>query len=320
MKRMGRGAERKDKIVVIGAAILDVLVRPAEPEVFNTGSFGAEQIKMSFGGDAINESIILASFGKKVYLNTVFGKDPEGEIIKSRCDGLGIELSEHCQQEGLQTGINVVLVQNNGERHFLSNRNGSLRKLGKKDISLPFPEDAGILSFASMFVSPEFLIPDMTEIFRQAKAQGMTVCADMTKRKNGETTEDLAEALAYVDYLLPNEEEACLLTGKDTVEDAAKALKAAGVKTVVIKCGKRGCYVLEGEEGYYVPAVEGVTCVDTTGAGDSFVAGFLYGLSEGWEIRACAEFANQCGARAVAHVGATAWCENGSVEEMKHIW
>ena len=60
--------------------------------------------------------------------------------------------------------------------------------------------------------------------------------------------------------------------------------------------------------GYYVPAVPGVQCIDTTGAGDSFAAGFVYGISEGWEIRRCAEFANQCGAKAVAQVGATTWC------------
>lgn len=270
----------------------------------------AEKIQMGFGGDALNESIVLASLGKKVYLNTVLGTDSEGDMIRQKCNKLEIELAKNCQKEEMQTGINVVLVQGNGERHFLTNKNGSLRKLAKKDICMPFPEDIQILCLASMFVSPELTVMDMAEIFRQAKAQGIIVCADMTKRKNGETENDIAEALAYVDYLIPNEEEACLLTGTHTPEDAAAALKNAGAKSVVIKCGKRGCYVLENEEGYYAPAIEGVTCVDTTGAGDSFVAGFLYGVSEGWETKACAEFANHCGARAVSQVGATSWCKD----------
>lgn len=304
----------KNAVLIVGAAILDVLVSPAGPEVFATGSYPAENIKMTFGGDALNESLVLAAFGRKVYLQTVLGNDPEGEMIQRHCRKHGIVLGDDCKKEGIQTGINVVLVEPDGERSFLTNRNGSLRKLSKADVQMPFPEDVGMLCLASMFVSPELGAADMAEIFRQAKAQGICVCADMTKRKNGETMADVAEALQYVDFLIPNEEEAYLLTGADTPEGAAKVLQAAGVKTVVIKCGKRGCYVLE-TTGYYVSAVSGITCVDTTGAGDSFAAGFLYGISEGWTVRKSAEFANQCGAKAVARVGATAWC----TEERREI-
>lgn len=305
----------KDKILLIGAAILDVLVTPAGPEVFEKGSYPADNIKMSFGGDGLNESLVLAALGKKVCLNTVLGNDPEGEMIRLHCEKQGIFLPESSQKEGMQTGINVVLVEKNGERNFLTNRNGSLRKLSRADIRMPFPEDVGVLCFASIFVSPEFGTADMAEVFRQAREQGICVCADMTKRKNGETVADIAEALQYVDYLMPNEEEAYLVTGANTPEEAAAILQAAGVKTVVIKCGKKGCYVKENicpgrDAGYYVPAVPNVHCVDTTGAGDSFAAGFVYGISEGWSVRKCAEFANQCGAKAVAQVGATSWCSN----------
>ena len=355
----------KDKVLLIGAAILDVLVTPAGPEVFEAGSCPAEKIQMSFGGDGLNESLVLAALGKKVYLNTVLGNDPEGDMIQLHCEKKGITLAETCRKDGMQTGINVVLVEKNGERNFLTNRNGSLRKVSKADIPMPCPEDVGVLCFASIFVSPEFSTADMADIFRQAKAQRITVCADMTKRKRGETVADIAEALQYVDYLIPNEEEAYLVTGADTLERAAAVLQAAGVKNVIIKCGKKGCYILEEKSikelgievkkdclnddaadgkgyqrkdaedkeecrrmdvidkeerqridaadsnavsGYYVPAVPDVQCIDTTGAGDSFAAGFVYGISEGWEIRRCAEFANQCGAKAVAQVGATTWC------------
>ena len=128
---------------------------------------------------------------------------------------------------------------------------------------------------------PEIDCRSLKKIFAQAKSQGMTVCADMTKRKHGETVEDIKEALEYVDYILPNEEEACLVTGKDTAEEAAECLLEAGVKNVVIKCGARGCLVRNRRECYRVMAKPGVRCIDTTGAGDSFAAGFIYALSEG---------------------------------------
>ena len=148
---------------------------------------------------------------------------------------------------------------------------------------------------------------ELEQIFRQAKSQGKIVCADMTKRKKNETVEEMAPALRYVDYLFPNEEEAMLLTGRDTAEEAAESLWETGVKHVVIKCGRKGCYIRSKALSAWFPAVSGVECVDTTGAGDSFAAGFVYGLSEGKSLKECAEFANACGAEAVQSVGAAEW-------------
>ena len=119
----------------------------------------------------------------------------------------------------------------------------------------------------------------------------------------------MAQALRYIDYLLPNAEEAKLLTGEKTVEEAARALQECGVTHVVVKCGSRGCYVLEEKAGYWVLPKHPVNCIDTTGAGDSFAGGFLAALSEGKDIRECARFANQCGGKAVSCVGAVSWLE-----------
>lgn len=301
----------KTEIVIIGAAILDVLVRPADEQVFRTGSSPAEEIRMSTGADALNEASVLAALGKNVRLETVIGDDQAGKFIQNFCREKGIELGEHCVKKNLATGINVVLIDREGERHFLTNPAGSLRKLTLEDISMPFPDNAGILCFASVFVFPQIGAAELEQIFRQAASQGMTVCADLTKRKNGETVQDLAPALRYVDYLFPNEEEAMLLTGEHSAETAAEKLFEAGVKHVVIKCGTRGCYVKTDKESVWVPAVREVECVDTTGAGDSFAAGFLAALSDGKTVIECAEAANVCGAGAVGSVGATDWAFSG---------
>lgn len=302
---------KTSEITIIGAAILDVLVSPADPGVFQSGSSPADRISMSFGGDALNEAMVLSHLGKGVQLQTVLGDDMQGEMIRRKCEELGISLPESCVRDALRTGINVVLVQPGGERCFLTDRGGSLRRLTMEDLELQFPRSTKVVSFASIFVFPELGSHQLAEIFSAAKQQGKIVCADMTKRKNQERPEDMAEALRYVDYLLPNEEEACLFTGCAGAEEAAEALLAAGVGTVVMKLGSRGCLVASKKETYRIPAVPDVKCVDTTGAGDSFAAGFLFGLSEDWEVRRCAEFANACGAGAVTQLGAAAWCEPG---------
>lgn len=298
---------RQSEIIIIGAAIVDVLVRPASEEVFHTGSYGAEDIRMSVGADALNEATVLARLGKRVRLVTVLGNDRTGAYIIRHCEEEGIELSEGSLRNDLVTGINVVLVEEDGRRNFLTNDRGSLRKLCLGDIHMPFPESAKIVCFASIFVFPGIGAKELRTVFAQAKKQNKIVCADMTKCKNGETAEEMAEAFAYIDYLLPNDEEAMLLTGKETASEAADVLLHAGAGNVIIKCGKAGCLVKNQEESYMVPAKAGVKCVDTTGAGDSFAAGFLYALSEGRTLRECAEYANECGARAVGVMGATEW-------------
>ena len=295
------------EIVIIGAAIMDVLARPAGEEVFYAGSSPMEDIGMSTGGDAFNEAVILARMGKRVRLETVLGDDHAGRMIQEVCKEEGIEVDARQIRSDMTTGINVVLIGEDGERSFLTNSNGSLRKLTIEDIGMPFPDKARILCFASIFVFPEIGGKELCKIFAQAKSQGMTVCADMTKRKRKETAEDIKEALEYVDYLLPNEEEACLVTGKNSAGEAAECLLKAGVKNVIIKCGARGCLVRNEKECYTVPAKPGIRCIDTTGAGDSFVAGFICALSEGRTLRECAQYANECGAKAVQVLGATRW-------------
>ena len=232
--------DRPAAIYLIGAAVIDVLVRPASEEIFRSGSCPAEQIHMSPGGDAMNEAAVLASLGRKTELCTVIGADTAGEVIEARCKSLGIRLDPGCKREDLSTGINVVLVQENGERSFFTNPKSSLRRLTLNDIPAPFPEGYGILCFASIFVFPDIGPGELESLFRQAKRQGMLVCADMTKRKKKESLADLAPALSYIDYLFPNEEEACLLTGAKDAKEAAGLLWEAGVGDVVIKCGERG--------------------------------------------------------------------------------
>lgn len=302
--------DKKPKVIVIGAAIIDILVRPADEEVFRTGSFPADEIIMSPGADALNETVVLAALGIKVRLETIIGNDRAGKFILEYCREKKIELPEDCTREKISTGINIVLIDRTGERHFITNPSGTLRGLTSADIHMPFDPDAAIICFASIFVFPEIKAEDLEIIFRQAKKQGKIVCADMTKCKNSEKIADIECALRYVDYLFPNAEEAMLLTETDTVEKAAESLMAAGVKHVAVKCGRQGCYLKSLQETRWIPAVGNTRCVDTTGAGDSFAAGFVYALSKNKNFLECAEFANKCGARAVERTGAVAWTED----------
>ncbi|MBR5122010.1 MAG: sugar kinase [Anaerotignum sp.] len=301
-------------ITVIGAGIIDVLASPVTDAVFSAGSIPMENIQMSFGGDALNESVILSDLGKKVQLISKVGDDEAGKRVLGFLQEKGISTDSVHVQKGLPTGINIVLIDEKGERHFLTNPNSSLRKLDLEDI-LPFLKDsADIISFASMFVSPLMTIPKMKELFSSIKIIGKTLAVDMTKAKNGETIQDIAELLPYIDYIFPNEAEITLLTGeKDPVKNAEFLLQM-GVKTAVIKCGEKGCVVGDEKGCVSVPAVPVERCVDTTGAGDTFVSSFLWGISEGWEPLRCAKFACAAASCAVENIGAT-----GNIHSLEQV-
>ncbi len=295
-----------DKITVIGAAIIDVLAGPVNEQVFQTGSQPVEKTELSFGGDALNEAVVLSRLGKEVQLISKVGKDEAGARVIDYAESCGLATEDIIREEGLTTGINIVLLDEKGERHFLTNPTGSLRRLSLEDI-LPRVEDMGeIVSFASIFVSPLLDIPAMEKLFRRIKSYpGRILVADMTKAKKGEKLEDIKCLLPYMDYILPNEDEIALLTGICDSRKNAELLVEAGVGCAVVKCGAKGCIIATQEAVLEVPACPIKELVDTTGAGDCFAAGFLWGVSEGYSLEECGRMACAVASCSVERVGAT---------------
>ncbi|MBR4082743.1 MAG: carbohydrate kinase family protein [Lachnospiraceae bacterium] len=298
--------KKEKKITIIGAAILDVLAKTVTEQVFQTGSQQVEMTRLSFGGDALNEAVALRRLGVDVQLISKVGKDEAGARIVDYVKGCGLSTEKIIQEDGLVTGINIVLVDENKERHFLTNPEGSLRKLSSEDIEPYMDEMGDIVSFASMFVSPKLDIMAMEHVFKGIKSKpGSILVADMTKAKNGESLDDIKSLLPYIDYILPNEEEIALLTGITDSRKNAELLVEAGVGCAIIKCGRRGCIIKTKSEYWELPAFEVENVEDTTGAGDCFVAGFLWGLFQGWPLKECGKLACAVASCAVEQVGAT---------------
>lgn len=300
------GTKKEKKITIIGAAILDVLAGTVTEQVFRIGSQPVETTRLSFGGDALNEAVALSRLGADVQLISKVGRDEAGARIIDYVKSCGLSTEKIIQEDGLVTGINIVLVDENRERHFLTNPEGSLRKLTSEDIE-PYMDEMGeIVSFASIFVSPKLDIVAMERVFQGIKSKpGRILAADMTKAKNGESLEDIKCLLPYIDYVLPNEEEIALLTGITDSRKNAELLVEAGVSCAVIKCGSRGCIIKTKSEYWEIPAFRVENLVDTTGAGDCFAAGFLWGLSQGLALEECGKLACAVASCAVEQVGAT---------------
>lgn len=302
--------EKKLDVMCLGAAVVDIPLRPVSRDIFDTESYPVDQISMCIGGDAMNEATIISRLGFKTGLMACVGDDAAGRFILRSCEKDHIDVEGVTVDPNIVTSINVGLVREDGERTFITNRNGSLWKENMEHVKLEKLKEAKILSLASIFNCPLLDGKALVKIFKYAKDAGMTITADMIMPRLGETLEDIREALSYVDYFFPNHAEAKLLTDEPEEEKAAEKLYRCGVKNVVMKIGRRGCLIYNADGVRIVSAYSKIKAIDTIGAGDNFVSGFIAGLLQGKGICECAIYANCTAAISVQYSGAIAGVQN----------
>ena len=287
---------------MIGGSCVDLLMKNVDEKQFFTGHYKIENIKTSFGGDALNESTVLNHFGKDVRLITIVGDDSYGDLIINHLNTYGIRFNENIRKKDTETYISMVFIDNDGQRKFVGNENGSLRIFDLDDIKID--DDCRYVSFASLFLSKNLTNDKLCRLFSGIKEKDITLFVDSSNHKNNETIDDMT-CLRYADYFLCNEIEALQLCGSDDISLCEKRLYDAGIANVIIKCGDKGCFY----KGKYYETAK-IDCIDSTGAGDSFCAGFIKGISENRSIEEAIKTANEFGARACEYIGTTAWLDH----------
>jgi sugar/nucleoside kinase (ribokinase family) len=158
------------------------------------------------------------------------------------------------------------------------------------------------LHVASYFLQTA-LQPGLADLFRRAKAAGLTTSLDTNWDPDERWDSGLADTYRYIDVLLPNEQEAMHLGKARDWRTGALTLAANG-PIVVVKRGANGAVLIQDEESFEVEAPR-AKVLDTTGAGDSFNAGFLYGFLRGWSPMRSLQLAVACGTLSTRAVGGT---------------
>ncbi len=304
MEKQTEGEKMVD-VICIGATVVDIPLRPVSKNIFDIESYPVDRIAMTIGGDAINEAAVISRLGYRTAVMSRVGEDAAGRFILDFCEKEGINTESLNIDPKIDTSINVGLVTEDGERTFVTNRNGSLWKTDITDVDFSKFKGAKLLTLASIFNCPLLDNKSLVQIFKKAKEEGMIICADMIKPRFSEKLEDIGEALGYIDYFFPNYDEACLLSGEKDLDKIADSFLKYDVKHVIIKTGKEGCFIKTKGESLKVPAVSGIQAIDTIGAGDNFAAGFITALLDGKELINCAQFANATASIAVQSAGAT---------------
>jgi sugar/nucleoside kinase (ribokinase family) len=243
----------------------------------------------------------LARLGAPVAFVGRVGDDVWGRYCLDEMASRGIDLSRVIRGGGLKTGV-TVSITHPADRALVTYL-GAIRALRGADI--PDATLAGLDHLhASSFFFQEGLQPDFPELFARARRAGLTTSLDTGFDPTGGWDGGLRATLRETDLFFPNEVELLALTG---CSDPAQGLrKLANTRTrVVAKLGTRGAMTLEGDCVVHVPAYV-APAVDTTGAGDSFNAGFLYRWLEGAPLVECLRLGCACGALSTRGLGGTA--------------
>ena len=204
------------------------------------------------------------------------------------------------------TTVSVVLVGSSGERTFLYNP-------GSTAYFTADAMDQGILSeYDMIFVAGAMLLPafdgaSCASFMEQQRKAGKFTAMDTAWDPDGIWLDKIRAVLPHLDLFMPSKAEAEQLTGESDPHKMADRLFALGCGSVVIKLGKRGALVCpQKDKRYLIPAISGVKPLDTTGAGDAFCAGFLAGLSLGWDYEKSAIFAHGVSGCCILQRGASA--------------
>lgn len=293
--------QMKKRILVVSSANMDFVQRVNRiPE---GGETVVESLSYSYipGGKGANSALAFSRLGADTVFCTRMGKDENARRLKKLYSEENIDTRFIAEDREAPTGLASIIVEEESGQNRIIVYPGANNKLSENDI-----EEAFNCYPDGVFVQLE--IPDeaVFAAARFAKEKGIPLFVDAGPAREGFELEKLLQ----VEILSPNETECKILTGitPDSVENCLKAAirLASGVscKYVVIKLGRRGCFVYDGKYYNIVPGHK-VNAVDTTAAGDVFTAALSYAYLQKGDILEAARFANIAGAICVSREGAS---------------
>jgi sugar/nucleoside kinase (ribokinase family) len=292
-------------ITVAGTVIADFFARTLEHEPSRGSLTLVEEIGFHIGGAVPNTGAVLARLGVPVSVVGRIGKDQFGSFVRQELEKWAHTVTLAVDSQRPTTSV-LGHIFADGERSFLYAA-GASAAFCASDLDLRREQARGsrVLHLGYALLLPQLDGAPMLQVFQQAQELGFLVSLDIAYYP-GPDWRTLRELLPFVDVFCPNIREAEAITGQSQPEAAAETLLEHGVRQfVAIKGGERGSYIRPAKEKGEFLLRHQVTTVDSTGAGDAFVAGALAAWHRGLNWREAGRIANATGALAVTKQGAT---------------
>lgn len=297
------------EVVGIGEVLIDFIA--TEPVSY----IEASTFRRFFGGAPMNTLVGIVRLGSTAGAITIVGDDPFGQFLLKELKENGVDVSHVIIKRNIRTTLAFVVNEpETGERTFIFYRKPwvkgtSVDALSPEDIDYNYISSAKILHVSGFALSQNPTRKAIMEAVTYAKKKGVKVSFDPTLRLDVWRSEKAIRAmynrvLKLSDIAMFSREEAEFTFKISDPEKVADKILKYGVEVAGIKLGDKGALVKSRDgKQIYAPAFK-VKAIDTTGAGDGWNAGLLFGLLKNWDLEKCVKIANAVGALVVTKRGA----------------
>ena len=287
---------------VVGDAMIDILLPLSGIEdiyFLSEGGVTNTKVRLSPGGSA-NVAFYITKLGGRSTFVGKLGDDYFGKIFLGDLEKNGI-VANVSMSKGINTGVVFVLVFPNGERFFIADR-GANATLKYEDFNLDLIGDSEYVFFNGYSFQDKEILDSIKRLLEEIATDTSIVfnpgAPNLVKKFRDSFIDFIRQ---YASVLILNEAEAEYLTERVSEREMLDSLLSLA-DTVALTKGGRGSIVASQDEIYEIEALP-VKAVDTTGAGDAYAGSLIYGLCQGWDVKAAGEFASKVAARIVSHPG-----------------
>lgn len=292
-------------MATVGIHIVDILGRHVEQIPDGQGVAIIEEIAMTVAGTAAGTAVDLAKLGIDVATFGVVGEDELGDWLRSKMQAVGIDVRGIASTTELPTSATLLPIRPNGDRPAL-HVPGANALLGSEHLDWDVISECAVLHIGGSCLIPRLDGEPTAQTLDRAQRSGVTTTLDLIGMPDADHQAIFGPCYPHLDYFMPNDEDAMMLSGQSTATDAAAWLIDQGVGAAIVSLGADGVMVaLDDKAPEIIPAYD-VDVVDTTGCGDAFSAGFIAGLVGGQSPAEAAELGVATGSMVATGLGSDA--------------
>lgn len=293
------------RVVTAGLHVADVLGRYVDAIPPGQGLALLDEIRLTVAGTAAATAVDLARLGVPVATVGAVGDDALGVFLRSTLAAEGVDVGALAVRDERPTSATMLPIRRDGSRPAL-HVIGSNAAILPGDLASIDLADVEVLHLGGTCLLPGIDGAPSVELLRRAREAGVSTTMDFIPTGGAGDRDAVLPCLPFVDYLFPSEEDALSFAGAATLDEAIDFYLDAGVSTLVITRGAAGVSISTRDERDMRLPAYAVDVVDTTGCGDAFSAGFIWGLTEGADIAEAAERGLACGSLVATGLGSDA--------------
>jgi sugar/nucleoside kinase (ribokinase family) len=255
------------------------------------------------GGCAANVAIDLAKQDIKVEVAGCVGRDGAAETLRQSLEKRGVGCKQVIPVDDAPTSRTVILLVEGQDRRYI-HFFGANTAFTIKHIPRPWVAGLKVFYLGGLCVLPGIKTGELASLLKFCREKGVTTVVDVVVPQGFTAANEINSLLPHIDYFLPNNDEAEILTGTSDPAAQLRALLAKGAHTVIVTQGPNGAMAARGKQFWRANAYPSVG-IDPSGAGDAFASGVITGIVREWSIPEMIRYGSALGSSATRAIGTT---------------